>query len=360
MTLILNNEEIEKVLTMDTCLQVLEDMYRELGTDRAINIPRSDLIVPSDHPDRVHAFKTMSGGVPKIGVTALRLNSDIVNWPERQGTRRREKVPAAPGGKWLGLILLFSNQNGELLSIFPDGIVQRMRVGATNGLGAKYLARKDAATVGLLGSGWQAGTQLMAFCGVRQIRLIKVFSPNPDHRQAFAREMNETLGVPVRPVDSAEEAVKDVDILAAATNAIRPVIRPEWLAPGIHVSAIKRQEVDETIFQGCHPIFFHTTEYLGEANYALKEVEPRIPEIHGGWWQEPEKIMARWEIHDLKELVTGRLLGRTDDGQTTCFLNNIGMGVQFAAVGARVYQLAREKGLGREIDTDWFLQTVHP
>ena len=137
----------------------------------------------------------MDGVIPKLGVGAVRINSDIVTWPKRGNNIRREKVPAAPGNRYVGLVLLFSTENGEPLAIFPDGVMQRMRVGAANGLGAKYLARKDAKTVGILGSGWQAGAQLMAVCAVRDIETIRCFSPNAANREAFSRQMSEALGV---------------------------------------------------------------------------------------------------------------------------------------------------------------------
>src|SRR5438105_8966659 len=102
---------------------------------------------------------------------------------------RREKVAAAPNNRYVGLVLLFSVENGEPLAILPDGVMQRMRVGAANGLGAKYLARKDARSVGILGTGWQAGAQLMAVCAVRDIETIRCFSPNQERGAAFARVM---------------------------------------------------------------------------------------------------------------------------------------------------------------------------
>jgi hypothetical protein len=77
----------------------------------------------------------MDGIVPGLGVGAVRINSDIVSWPVRDGTVRREKIPAAPGERWVGLVLLFSMETGEPLAIFPDGYLQRLRVGAANGLG---------------------------------------------------------------------------------------------------------------------------------------------------------------------------------------------------------------------------------
>ena len=112
----------------------------------------------------------MDGVVPKLGVGAVRINSDIITWPKRGNNMRREKVPAAPNNRYVGLVLLFSVETGEPLAILPDGVMQRMRVGAANGLGIKYLARENAKTVGILGSGWQAGAQLMAACAVRDDR----------------------------------------------------------------------------------------------------------------------------------------------------------------------------------------------
>src|SRR5438067_678726 len=167
MVLMLSNEDVEQVLTMPDTLAVLEDLYIDLGRGSAVYRARTDLHTPTTTrvgPDTpaAHYLKTMDGAFPKRQVAAIRLSSDVVAFPLVEGLRRRVKVPAAPGNRWLGLVLLFSTTNGELLSIMNDGVLQRFRVGATNGIGAKYLARPDARTVGILGSGWQAGTQLMA------------------------------------------------------------------------------------------------------------------------------------------------------------------------------------------------------
>jgi alanine dehydrogenase len=93
----------------------------------------------------------MDGVIPKLGIGAVRINSDIITWPTQGNNMRRVKAPAAPNSRYVGLVLLFSTENGEPLAILPDGVMQRIRVGAANGLGIKYLARKDAKTVGILG-----------------------------------------------------------------------------------------------------------------------------------------------------------------------------------------------------------------
>ena len=209
MTLILSNDDVNQVLTMPDCLDILEDAYRGLHDGTAVTRRRSDCLTPTEREDAVYGFKTMDGVIPSQGVSAVRLNSDIVTWPTIEGSMRRVKVPAAPNNRWVGLILLFSTINGEPLAIMPDGVVQRTRVGATNGLGIKYMARENADTIGILGSGWQAGTQLMAACAVRDIKSIKVFSPNEKNRVNFAQEMSDVLNCEIAPVSNVEAVVSD-------------------------------------------------------------------------------------------------------------------------------------------------------
>ena len=111
--LILSNEEIADLLDMGSCIDVLEQTYRALAEKRAINIPRADMLVPTSRPEVIHGFKTMSGSVPELNITALRINSDVINWPEVNGELRRVKIPAAGAGRWVGLVMLFQIETGE-------------------------------------------------------------------------------------------------------------------------------------------------------------------------------------------------------------------------------------------------------
>jgi alanine dehydrogenase len=162
------------------------------------------------------------------------------------------------------------------------------------------------------------------------------------------------------PVSSAEEAVTKADIIASSTSSMVPVIKKEWLKPGIHVSAIKKQEMNwETISQ-CDRFFLHTHRVMAETNYLMESDKASYPRGEKGWWHEKrEEILVKKSIPDLGDLVAGRVPGRTSEDQSTGFLNNVGLGIQFAAVGAKIFDIAREQGLGREIPTDWFLETVH-
>jgi len=237
-----------------------------------------------------------------------------------------------------------------------------MRVGGASGLGAKYLARREAKTVGLIGSGWQAGSQLMALCEVRPIERIKVYSPNAENRRRFAEEMTKTLGVQVVAVDRAEDAVRGSDIVHGATNAIEPVIFGRWLMEGSHVGCIRHCELDADTYNRAGVIVLHSNKQIGVIHSVHGEKEEEFPELQKGWEHpQQDQIKVKWEtLPDIGDLAVGRAQGRQNDRQITCFNNNIGMGLQFAAVGSRVYQEAKKRGLGHEIPTEWLTQTVHP
>src|SRR3954469_24526616 len=234
MTLILGNEEIERLLPMRDCLERLEQTYAALGRREAANRPRADIYAPSDDPTRRYIFKTMDAVLPFAGVAALRLNSDVIVWEKNAVGVRKDKQPVAPGGKWVGLILLFSTRTGEPLAIMPDGVIQRMRVGGTNGLAARYRA-PDSKVYALLGAGWQAGAQAMAMAAVHPLREIRIYSPTRANRERFAAEMAEQLGIDVRPVDDPRTAIAGADIVGLATNSVTPVLEADWLAPHAHV-----------------------------------------------------------------------------------------------------------------------------
>lgn len=364
--LILNNEEIESLLTVEDSLRYLEEAYRALASGQAVNRPRTDLYLPSATPDAVYAFKTMEGGLVDPPVVALRLNSDVVHWEERAGRIIKEKIPKAPGGKWVGLILLFSAETGEPLAIFPDGVIQRWRVAGTSALAARYLARKDSTVLAVFGSGWQAGAHVPMMCGVRRIKKIQLYSPAKSHRETFAEEMEKKVRVPVETMEQPDVAAEGADILVAATNAITRVIRPEWLRPGVHVTCVKDSELGEETIRKADRLVIHTRKFAPENYIAAlggEKIEAHDPiDFLKRGEGSPSKPSAPFWVNapELKEVIAGRISGRESDQEVTCFLNNIGTGLQFAALGGEVYAKARSKGIGREIPTDWFLESVHP
>ncbi|MCL5960407.1 MAG: ornithine cyclodeaminase family protein, partial [Chloroflexi bacterium] len=235
MTLLLTNADVAKIIDMRRCLEVLEEAYKDLGRDEAVNRIRSDMYVPTPKPGAYYLLKTMEGAVVRQGVSAIRISSDI--WVERDvdGHHRIDRVPAQPSGKYVGLVLLFSIDTCQLVAIIHGGLLQQYRVGATYGLGTKVLARQDAARVAVLGSAGQARSQLTAVAAVRNLTSVHVYSPTREHREGFAKEMSARLALDIIPTEEPRAALQGADIVIAATSAAEPVFSSSWLEPGTHV-----------------------------------------------------------------------------------------------------------------------------
>jgi ornithine cyclodeaminase/alanine dehydrogenase-like protein (mu-crystallin family) len=355
MTLILSNEEVEAALGMEDCLVAFDEAYRALGRGAAATGVRGEILSPTDRPEALYSLLTMAGVVPGFEVGAVRINSDMLTWPRTAHGLRREKVPAAPGGRYVGLVLLFSTVTCEPLAIYPDGIVQRMRVGATCGLAAKYLARKDACTATILGAGWQAGGQAMAISAVRSLTEIRCYSPTPERRRTFADEWSRKLGVDVHPCESLEDAVSGADIVLGATNSMQPVLPPDLLAPGMHVSSLKRLELYPETIARADVVFTHMR---GHAAHTTRIAGADLARDTDAAKENLGKAVRQSEMPTLPELLLGTAPGRNSPHDITMFLNYSGLGFQFAVTGHVIYRKARELGLGREIATDWFTSAL--
>ncbi|MBI4522761.1 MAG: ornithine cyclodeaminase family protein [Deltaproteobacteria bacterium] len=349
MVKLISNADVDRVLTMQDTLDLMEEAFREFGMGRAVSPPRTHTYMHPPEGTLSYRHKSIIGGVQKFGVFAERVTSHIVGFPEVGGLKRQVKLAPTPGHRYPDLILLFSLASGELLAILQGGSLQRMRVGATSGIGTKYLAREDAKVAGIFGSGWQAETQLQALCAVRPIQQIKVFSPNASHREEFARKMIKTLEREVLAVGEPQSAVKGSDIVITATSSNEPVFQGVWLQAGTHINSIvnndegnRRSELDADAYERADVIIVNSREQL---------VHVKQNDVLG--LEEQGK-----QAEELGDLLIGKAKGRTTPDQITLFKNNVGMGIQFAAVGARVYELATKQGLGRDLPVEWFHQEI--
>jgi len=353
MTLILNNDEIQKALNVKECLDVMEETYRELAASRAVNRPTCHSYLPHSLPQSTYSFKSVDGGVEKFGILALRITSDIVQEKHVNNSLRLEKLPLAGKGMFLGLIQLFSVETGDLLAIMPDGFIQQTRVGVTSALGMKIMARQNSATLGLIGSGGQARAHYRFMTAVRPIKQVKVFSPNPEHRKVFTAQMEKETGVPGIAVESAEDAVKGCDVVCSATNSSRPVLKADWLEPGMHYNSIREFETDEAALERSDIVAIHT-RFGGIQHYQPPGIEKDLPAVR----REKPRDWSRYP--EVCDLIAGKAPTRTNDKQITFFLNNVGTGVQFAAMSYCAYKAAKKDGMGHEIPSEWFLQDIKP
>ena len=359
MTLLLTNDEVDQLLDMRECLDVMESAYRELGEGIGVTRTVSQVFTPTRHSeDALYSFKSMDGAAPFLDVAAIRLTSEILTWPrDEQGHARRIRIGAAPNGRFVGLVLLFSTRTCEPLAIFPDGVIQRMRVGATTGVAAKYLARPDASEIAVLGCGWQAAAQVRAIVAVRKVAKVRCFSPNGARREAFAREMQDLTGVRVVACASPQAAVKGADVVMCATNAWSPVFFADWIEKGVHLSTIQHAELHPDVFAAADVLITH---YSGRPTVINSSRGIEQGEKTESLRRAVRAAIGEHAPPNLHDLVLGRAAGRSSPEQVTAFLNYIGLGYQFAVVGAVLYRNACARGIGRDLPTDWFTEDVNP
>ena len=360
----LTNQHVEAVLDMRSCLEAMEEAYNELNEQRAGYRPRIDFYVPQQ--PHYYRWGTMEGTSRKLGVFAIRMKSDMLVW-NREGEFQTEDKYCIRPGTYFGLIFLLSVKNGEPLALMNDGYLQHMRVGACAGLGAKYLSRKNSKVIGMLGSGGMARSYARAICQVRPIERIRVFSPTKANRLAYAEEMTSKLGVEIEPVDSPQKAVKGADIVAMTTDSLIPVIKADWLESGMHVTNVRNNEAGQDIFNRVDVI-----ARLGSSTFVMDNPPPNtiggsdgMFAYFAGTKEEMKKVpraplreIDNPNIGTIPDIMAGSWAGRTSSRQIT-FLNNQGtQGLQFAAVGAKAYELAKAKGLGHPLPLEWFVQDI--
>ena len=375
--LIIDNELVSQLLTMEDCIRVQEEAFKKLPIGASIHRPRIDMYFPCDRQDGYFRWGAMEGA--NDGYFAIRMKSDVITWPkDASGNWTEEKYCREPG-TYCGLVFLLSTRNGEPLAFINDGVLQHMRVGGGAGIGAKYLAREDSRVVGMLGSGGMARTFLEAFKCVRDVCLCKVYSPTPARREAFAEEMSRRLNIEVRAVDDPREAVRGADILSSCTDSMRPVYDADWIEKGMHVTNLGRREMPDAVMTR-----FDVVVRQGTAGLQMKQSERFQAErglspaaFIGGTVEEMKRIPAPntqpgfggdspefadrgrgGDKPDFADLASGKCKGRTGRDQITFYRNVGNQGLQFSAVGGWVYEQAVKQRRGREIPTEWFLQNI--
>lgn len=317
MALFLNEREVVQLLPMSECVDVLDQAFAHAGAGQVENKPRSRIRMPNGF---FHFMAAADAGHQVFGYKA---------YPSFAG----------PGGSKF-LVMLYDYESGQLLACIEAGRMGQIRTGAASGLASRYLARADAATVGVIGSGFQARAQLEAVCAVRDIKLARVYSRRQEPREEFARQMSERLNLEVAPVDSAEECVAGADIAITITSARDPVLMGDWLAPGAHVNAAggnhwMRREVDEATVVRAEVVV------VDDLQQAKTECGDLI-------WVEARGAFRWDQATELRDVVAGRVQGRPSEQSITLF-ESMGVALEDIAAAQLVYRKAKEQGIGQEL-----------
>ena len=315
MPLLLTDKEVNELMSMSQCVDAVEDAFRQAGEGKAWNRPRSRIRMPGGF------HHLMAGYLADSEVFGVKTYTSF-----REGTRF--------------ITMLYDANSGDLLATLQGGRIGQMRTGAVSGIGTKHMSREDSVTVGMIGAGFQARGQIEGICAVRDIKSVKVFDSAQEFAEKMTREMSEELGVEMNVVETAQEAVSDVDIIITMTTSRTPVLLGEWLQPGQHINAAGsnhwiRQEVDDNVIKMADRIVVDSKEDAQiEAGDLLFPIE---------------RGRVMWSgIHELADLVVGNVKGRQSNEEIT-LLESQGIALSDIAAANYVYQRAKEKGLGLEL-----------
>ncbi len=357
----LTNDDVLDLLSMGETMNALRIGFGQLASGDAAHVPRMELWSPAAQEDAYYCLGSMAGTTKHFGITAIRIKSDVLFWPEG---KRQEKYAVEPG-TYCGFILLFSSATGEPLALINDGVLQRMRVGGSAGVAADYLANSSANTLGILGSGDMARVYLEAISHSRKLESVRVYSPTERHRNEFAAEMTAGLGLEVVAVDTPAAAVGDCAVVVSATNSMIPTLRPEWIADGALILNVTRRELSPDLVASADLVLQLGAYSIGP-EASVPDME--FPQSGAGGFvagNQAERSRLPWthnaEMRDFPsfiDMLRGTVDGRSSESQTILFVNVGTQGVQFASVAGRLYQLALERGVGSEMAGERFLQNI--
>jgi ornithine cyclodeaminase/alanine dehydrogenase-like protein (mu-crystallin family) len=316
MVLHISEAEVRSAFTMPMAVEAVEEISRKQAAGKVILHPRRRFEFPDGR-----FFHHMA---------AADLEAD------RVATKQYTYVD----GKLKFVVSLYSMETGDLLALIEGDRLSQRRTGAASGVATKYMARTNAKTAGIIGSGWQAEAQIEAIAAVRKLESAKIYGRDAERREKFASEMTARMGFPVKAVESSVEAVHGVDIVCVATTASKPVLFGKDLVAGVHVNAIganhmRKRELDDAAVLKADVVVVDSIE----------QSRQEAGDLVLGFASDP----ARWEhINELPQVVSGKAIGRTSDSQLTLFKSN-GIAAWDLAAAMRIYAEVTKQKLGRPL-----------
>ena len=316
MTLLLAEADVRSLLTMPVALEVVEDSLRLQGDGELILHPRRRIRMPDNA-----LLHYMAAGDPVHGYIGM-------------------KIYTVAKGAARFVVPLFRSTTGEMAALIEADALGQIRTGAASGIATKYLANPNARTAAIIGTGYQAKTQLEAVAAVRRLERVRAFGRDPERRAKFCREMSEKIGVTVEASKSGEEAVMGAEIVITATSATQVVLEGDQLAPGMHVNAMganwpQKRELDSAAVDRADKIVVDSIE---QAKMEAGDLIQAFGEDASRWGG----------VQELANIVAGKAPGRTNATQITLFKSN-GIATWDLAAAVRVYEMAIARGLGKNL-----------
>lgn len=316
MTLLLTEADVRSLLTMPVAMEVVEDSLRRQANGELVLQPRRRIKLADNA-----LLHYMVAGDSSRGYIGM-------------------KIYTVARGSARFVVPLFRSTTGEMAALIEADALGQIRTGAATGVATKYLANPGARAAAIIGTGYQARTQLEAIAAVRHLERVRAFGRDPQRRENFCREMSARIGVAVEPAGSGDEAVKGADIVITATSATQVVLTGAQLAPGMHINAMganwpQKRELDATAVARAQKI-------------VVDSIEQSKMEA-GDLIQPFGEDQSRWNaVRELAQIVAGKEPGRTSADQITLFKSN-GIATWDLAAAVRVYEMAVARGMGKQI-----------
>ncbi len=325
MVLILRESDVRGLLSMDEVIEAVEEAFLEKAAGQA------------QMPAKIYLYYSRYDGDLRVMPAYLEgLDISAVKVVNVHPGNRRFGLPSV-----MATIILVDPQTGEPLSIISGAWITAMRTGGASGVATKHLARKGSKNLGIIGAGVQAETQLLAVSRVADLEQVKVFDMDEARKRDFAhRQAENHRGVEILPAETAQDAVTGMDILVTVTPARSPIVRNEWVEPGLHINAIGadapgKEELDPMILKRAKIVVddWDQASHSGEVNMPLAK-----------------RMIRRENIYaELCEVVSRRKPGRESDEEITVF-DATGLAILDAITAKLVYKRAVDLGRGQEID----------
>jgi alanine dehydrogenase len=318
MTLLLKESDVQLLLTMPDTVACVEAAMKAHGLAQARNMSRERIKMPRG---TLHILAGADLSAESGGYVGLKAYTSF-----REGNRF--------------LTLLYSSENGRLLALIESDYLGMMRTGAASGVATKHLARADADTLAIFGTGWQARGQVLAVDVVRPLKQVRVYSRSAENRQKFVTEIGKELQAELVACESPAEALDGASIVATATTARDPLFPSDAVADGTHVNAagsnaLIRREIDERLVRRASLVV------VDSRSQAREEAGDLLVPAERGWLD--------WDqVPELSSIIAGQTRGRQSDSEITLFESQ-GLGLQDVAAAALVYQKATEAGRGEQI-----------
>lgn len=318
MTIFLSSQEIGSLLTIKDYIETIESAYRQMGQGNTTMLPRINV----DSSQVPKFLKILPASLTESGIAGIHVYS------------------SGGDGIFKKVIILFEINSGNLEAIIESDRIGWLVPGAASAVATKFLAKKEAKVMSIFGSGRQARAQLSALAFVRNIELVKVYSPDKTRREQYCEEMGKLLGLNIIAVNSPDKAIQGCDILSTTTNSTTPLFNGDLIEPGTHINAIgahypDRREVDSVCVQRSKVV-------VDSKERALKEEGELLIPIREG------VIKSDHIYGELGEIVAGKKQGRVDEKEITLFLSGA-IAIEYVAIATKAYQKAQQKGIGQEL-----------